>query len=206
MAMMGMGFQSVVTVPVNKNAQMDVDALEKTMAHLQAEGDVVAHGHVREQRVALEHHTQATAGGLSVGDVTPVEQNLPAAHVDETGDHLQGGGLAASRGAEQGNELAFFHRKVGSDHRVDGAVAFAQGVELEKCHVCVPPFLSRVETRFFVLGRCEKSVAGALALDLESAAICCSFRPCGRRLGRRLGWAKDGISLNGLLFSVLFIH
>jgi L-2,4-diaminobutyrate decarboxylase len=33
MAMMGMGFQSVVTVPVNENAQMDVDALEKTMAH-----------------------------------------------------------------------------------------------------------------------------------------------------------------------------
>lgn len=29
MAMMGMGFQSVVTVPVNENAQMDVDALEK---------------------------------------------------------------------------------------------------------------------------------------------------------------------------------
>ena len=26
--MMGMGFQSVVTVPVNENAQMDVDALE----------------------------------------------------------------------------------------------------------------------------------------------------------------------------------
>ena len=28
MAMMGMGFQSVVTVPVNELAQMDVDALE----------------------------------------------------------------------------------------------------------------------------------------------------------------------------------
>ncbi len=42
MAMMGMGFQSVVTVPVNENAQMDMDALEKTMAHLQAEGKIVA--------------------------------------------------------------------------------------------------------------------------------------------------------------------
>ncbi|QHR77783.1 hypothetical protein [Pseudomonas veronii] len=61
-------------------------------------------------------------------------------------------------------------------------------------------FLSRVETRFFVLGRCEKGVAGALALDLELAAGCCSFRPCGRRLGRRLGWAKDRISLNGVFF------
>lgn len=42
MAMMGMGFQSVVTVPVNENAQMDVVALEKTMQHLQDEGKIVA--------------------------------------------------------------------------------------------------------------------------------------------------------------------
>src|SRR5690606_27775289 len=34
MAMIGMGCQSVVTVPVNENAQMDGDALEKTIEHL----------------------------------------------------------------------------------------------------------------------------------------------------------------------------
>ena len=42
MAMMGMGFQSVVTVPVNENAQMDVVALKQTMANLKAEGKIVA--------------------------------------------------------------------------------------------------------------------------------------------------------------------
>ena len=42
MAMMGMGFQSVVTVPVDANARMDMAALEKTMAQLQAEGKIVA--------------------------------------------------------------------------------------------------------------------------------------------------------------------
>ncbi|WLF84864.1 aspartate aminotransferase family protein [Moraxella sp. ZY210820] len=42
MAMMGMGFQSVVTVPVNDNAQMDMDALAKTMQHLKDEGKIVA--------------------------------------------------------------------------------------------------------------------------------------------------------------------
>ena len=42
MAMMGMGFQSVVTVPSNANAQMDVNALEQTLAQLKAEGKVVA--------------------------------------------------------------------------------------------------------------------------------------------------------------------
>lgn len=42
MAMMGMGFQSVVTVPSNANAQMDVAALEQTLAQLKTEGKIVA--------------------------------------------------------------------------------------------------------------------------------------------------------------------
>lgn len=42
MAMMGMGFQSVVTVPSNANAQMDVAALEQTLAQLKTEGKIAA--------------------------------------------------------------------------------------------------------------------------------------------------------------------
>ena len=42
MAMMGMGFQSVVTVPSNTNAQMDLAALERTLAELKAEGKIAA--------------------------------------------------------------------------------------------------------------------------------------------------------------------
>ena len=42
MAMMGMGFQSVVTVPSNANAQMDVAALKQTLAQLKTEGKIAA--------------------------------------------------------------------------------------------------------------------------------------------------------------------
>ncbi|VEG12151.1 pyridoxal phosphate-dependent decarboxylase family protein [Moraxella cuniculi] len=42
MAMMGMGFQSVVTVPVNDNAQIDTIALANTMQALKDEGKIVA--------------------------------------------------------------------------------------------------------------------------------------------------------------------
>ena len=42
MAMMGMGFQSVVTVPSNANAQMDVATLEQTLAQLKTEGKIAA--------------------------------------------------------------------------------------------------------------------------------------------------------------------
>lgn len=42
MAMMGMGFQSVVTVPTNSNAQIDIAELENTLNQLKAEGKIVA--------------------------------------------------------------------------------------------------------------------------------------------------------------------
>lgn len=61
MAMMGMGFQSVVTVPTNEFAQMDVDALEKTMAHLHAEGKIVA-------------CVVATAGTTDAGAIDPLKR------------------------------------------------------------------------------------------------------------------------------------
>lgn len=61
MAMMGMGFQSVVTVPTNEKAQMDVDALEKTMAHLHAEGKIVA-------------CVVATAGTTDAGAIDPLHR------------------------------------------------------------------------------------------------------------------------------------
>ena len=42
MAMMGMGFASVVSIPVNDNAQMDTQALADIMADLHADGNIVA--------------------------------------------------------------------------------------------------------------------------------------------------------------------
>ena len=56
--MMGMGFQSVVTVPVNENAQMDVDALEKPWRIFSLEGKIVA-------------CVVATAGTTDAGAIDP---------------------------------------------------------------------------------------------------------------------------------------
>ncbi|MDG6895841.1 pyridoxal phosphate-dependent decarboxylase family protein [Volucribacter amazonae] len=59
MAMMGMGFQSVVTVPVNQQAQIDVVALEQTLQQLQNEGKIVA-------------CVVATAGTTDAGAIDPI--------------------------------------------------------------------------------------------------------------------------------------
>lgn len=61
MAMMGMGFQSVVTVPCNENAQMDVDALAKTLENLTACGNIVA-------------CVVATAGTTDAGAIDPLKE------------------------------------------------------------------------------------------------------------------------------------
>lgn len=60
MAMMGMGFQSVVTVPCNDKAQMDVVALEKTLADLTADGKIIA-------------CVVATAGTTDAGAIDPLK-------------------------------------------------------------------------------------------------------------------------------------
>ncbi len=60
MALMGMGFQSVVTVPCDANMKMDVVALEKTIQHLQAEGKMVA-------------CVVATAGTTDAGAIDPLK-------------------------------------------------------------------------------------------------------------------------------------
>ena len=46
--------------------------------HLQAEGDVVAHGHMRIERVGLEHHGEAALGRRHVGHVDAVDHDLAA--------------------------------------------------------------------------------------------------------------------------------
>lgn len=60
LAMMGMGFQSVVTVPVNSDAQIDTAALAKTMADLKADGKIVA-------------CIVATAGTTDAGAIDPMK-------------------------------------------------------------------------------------------------------------------------------------
>lgn len=61
MAMMGMGFQSVVTVPVNQQAQIDVAQLEQTLQRLQADGKLVA-------------CVVATAGTTDAGAIDPIAE------------------------------------------------------------------------------------------------------------------------------------
>src|SRR5699024_1379667 len=67
----------------------------------QPEGDVVQHRQPREHRVLLEHHAALHPGP---DDRCTVEQDLPRAGGDQSGDRLQQGGLAAPGQPDQAHE------------------------------------------------------------------------------------------------------
>lgn len=73
---------------------------------LQAEGDVLRHGHVREQCVRLEHHVDRPLVGRHIGDVYAIEENAPFGGPFEAGEHAQQGGFARTGTTEQGEDLA----------------------------------------------------------------------------------------------------
>ena len=72
----------------------------------QAEGDVVAHRHVLEQRVMLKHEADAAIARVDRRHVLAIEQDGAMIGAVEAGDDAQQGRLAAARWAEQCHQLA----------------------------------------------------------------------------------------------------
>ena len=75
-------------------------------AQLEPELDVLPRGHVREQAVRLEHHPHVALVGGHPGEVLAADLDAARVGVLEAGEAAQRRGLAAARGAEQGDELA----------------------------------------------------------------------------------------------------
>jgi hypothetical protein len=69
--------------------------------HLQPESDVVVDGHVREERVLLEHHVHVAPVRQNVRHVVALQQDPSFIRRLEAGDHPQGSRLAAPARAEQ---------------------------------------------------------------------------------------------------------
>ncbi|MNO25436.1 hypothetical protein D3C76_152720 [compost metagenome] len=66
------------------------------VAHGQREGQVLGHGHVREQRVVLEHHADVALVRRHVVDRAPGQQNFAGGRCFETGEHHQASGLTGT--------------------------------------------------------------------------------------------------------------
>ncbi len=107
----------------------------RRLPHLEPVAEVLAYGHVRIERVALEDHGNVATARREVGHVDLVDSGRAAGDLLETGDHAQEGGLAAPRRADEHHELAVRDRDA---HVVDGhesvAVDLRHPVELDPRH------------------------------------------------------------------------
>ena len=89
-----------------------------TLAHAQAEHDVLGDRQMRKQRVALEHHRDVALRRRQPRDVAAVDRDAAAVGRLEAGDQPQRRRLAAARRAEQHVERAGVERE---RQPVDGA-------------------------------------------------------------------------------------
>ena len=76
------------------------------LGELEREAHVVAHGHVRVQRVVLEDHRDVAVARREVVDALAADQQVALGDLLEAGDHPQRGRLAAAGRADEDHELA----------------------------------------------------------------------------------------------------
>ena len=77
-----------------------LDLAFRTGLHPKPESHVVAHGHMREQRVILKHGIDLPLVGRHIVDSLPVEQHVAGCGLLEAADDAQGCGLAAAAGTK----------------------------------------------------------------------------------------------------------
>jgi hypothetical protein len=112
---------------------------------LQGEAHVLAHGHVRVERIGLEHHRDVAVLGGKVGDIAVADEDLAVVDLLETCEHAQGGGLAATRRADQDEELPVGDVEVQLVDGGLGGTGIHPGRVLERhsCHDLSDPFTGR---------------------------------------------------------------
>ncbi len=89
---------------------------------LQGEAHVVGDGHVRIERVVLEHHGDVPVLGRQVRHVAVADADRSAVDVLQAREHAQRGGFAAAGGADEDEELAVLD---GDVELVDGGLVGA---------------------------------------------------------------------------------
>ena len=83
-----------------------LDLGRRELGHLQREGDVLVHGHVRVERVALEHHGDVALARVGRCDVPPSIIDPAGGRRIEARQDAQRGALAGAGRAQQHEELA----------------------------------------------------------------------------------------------------
>jgi SAM-dependent methyltransferase len=104
----------------HSGAHTPLDLGTRKTAQFEPESQIVINGKVRVQCRALEHHRHPPIfRGRTVHDFAPNEDAARSGRI-QPGDQSQGGGLPASRGADQGEQFSVGDDKVQIVHRRTG--------------------------------------------------------------------------------------
>src|SRR5690606_20822872 len=71
----------------------------------EAKGDIRLHGHMRKERIGLEHHVGEAAIGRDAGKVLTIEKDASLGRLLEASNHTHQCGLATARRSEKSEEL-----------------------------------------------------------------------------------------------------
>ncbi len=141
--------------------------------HLQAEGDVVGDGQMREQRIALEHHRRSALRGRQGCHVLGRQQDRAFGCAFVPRDHAQRRGLAAAGRPQQADIAARAEQMADVRHR-NGPVAVALGY-MDKFQVMSGPHRSPI-VRSVMETRLASKTAVKTGPGLPPFLRCLNFR------------------------------
>jgi hypothetical protein len=104
------------------------------LAHLKAKSHILAHAHVRPQRVALKAHDGVALVRLQRGHVAVIEEDATLVGVVQAGDQAQQRALAAAAGSEQEEQFTRLDFQVDVIEGDGGAEAFGDVIEPNSGH------------------------------------------------------------------------
>ena len=144
--------------------------LLRQLAQPQAEGEVLAHRHVRVQRVVLEDHRDVALLRRRLGDVVAADRDVAVGDVLEPGDHPQQRRLAAAGRADEHDELALVDLQVDGVDRLDAVrVDLRDLVERDPAHACSPPAAGRSPRKPAGSARRAPAVSSSQSASISSS-------------------------------------
>ena len=99
------------------------------------EGDILIHGHMRKQRIALKHHADIAVLHPQIRNIAIVEMDFAGGRIFQSGDHPQRRRLAATGWTQQRDQLSGSDIQIDILDRGEPAEPLADGPELHLCHV-----------------------------------------------------------------------
>src|SRR5579875_601755 len=118
------------------------DLVTRPACLAQAEGDVLPHVEVREQRVALEHRVDRPPVGPDSRDVPTADVDRSLGRLLEAGDHPQRRRLAAARRADDREELAPVDLEVEGSDRLQVPEPLGDGGKADRRALAGHPWYS----------------------------------------------------------------